>query len=116
MESAGQPVSHRPVEVVVLERMFGFLVGSIDAASLLPEARSEGLITVRQWSECSAEVRDSYKCAERFLGHLLKAVNGDHEKFHTFLQVLDRTGQEKIAEPLRGSSHHEISNETFYSL
>ena len=107
MEPAGEPASHRPVEIVVLERMFSFLVGSIDAASVLPDALSEGLITFRQWNDL-AEVRDCYKCAEKFLGHLLRAANGDHEKFHTFLQVLKRTGQEKIAEHLRGSSHYEI--------
>ena len=116
--ASGGEASHRPVEVVVLERMFSYLVGSIDAISVLPEAFSEGLITTRQRTECSAVIVDSYKCAERFLEHLQRAVNGDCEKFHTFLQVLDRTGQEKIAEHLRGSSHIIIMNfrRKFYSL
>lgn len=92
----------RPAEVVVLERTFSYLVNSIDADSVLPEALSEGLITDRQRSECSAEL-DPYKKAERFLGYLRRTVSGDHEKFNTFLLVLDRIGQETIADHLRGS-------------
>ena len=91
----------RPAEVVVLQRKFSYLVDSIDPTSVIPAALSAGLITAQQRSECSGEC-DSYKRAEKFLGYLQRTVNGNHEKFHTFLHVLDRTGQEGIAEHLRG--------------
>ena len=90
--------THRPAEVVVLERNFSYLVESIDAASVLPEALSKGLITDRQKSKCSGE-SDSYEKANEFLGYLYRTINSNHKKLHTFLQVL---GQESIAERLRG--------------
>ena len=96
------PTTDRPAEVVVLERKFGYLVNSIDATSLIPAALSAGLITTQQRSECSGEC-DPYKRAEKFLGHLQRTVNGSHEKFYTFLHVLDQAGQESIAERLRGA-------------
>ena len=94
--------THRPAEAVVLERNFGYLVNSIDAASVLPEALAKGLITARQKSKCSGE-SDPYEKSDEFLGYLYRRINSNHKKFHTFLQVLDRTGQESIAERLRGS-------------
>ena len=93
--------THRPAEVVVLERNFSYLVESIDATSVLPEALSESLITARQKSKCSGE-SDPYEKADQFLGYLYRTVNGSHENLNTFLQVLDRTGQESIAKRLRG--------------
>ena len=91
-----------PAEVVVLERNFSYLVETIDANAILPEALSEQLITSRQHSESCAEA-DVYKKAERFLGQLQRKVKEDNVNFHTFLQVLSRTGHESIARRLRGT-------------
>ena len=96
------PTADRPAEVVVLECKFDYLVKSIDAASVLPAALSARLITAQQRAACWVEC-DPYNRAEKFLGHLQRTVNGNLEKFHTFLQVLDGTGQESIAKHLRGA-------------
>ena len=97
------PTTDASAEVVALKRMFSYLVKSLDADSVLPEALSNGLITDPLWSKCQSGELSSYERAEKFLECLLRAVNGVHGKFHTFLQVLDETGQEGIAQRLRGS-------------
>ena len=88
-------------EPEALKLAFSYLVNSIDAAALLPAAMSRQLITERQRSECANEI-DPYKKAEVFLSHLQRAVNGDHIKFHAFVQVLHETGQAGIAWRLHG--------------
>ena len=96
------PTTDRPAEALAFERNFSYLVESVDAATVLAEARSKGLITARQWSDCSGQ-SDPYKKADEFLGYLYRTVNGNRENFHTFLEILDRNGQERIAERLRGT-------------
>ena len=91
----------RPAEALALERNFSYLVDSVDASTVLAEALSKGLITARQWSECSRE-SDPYKKVDEFLGYLYRTINRNPKKFHTFLEILDRNGQEVIAERLHG--------------
>ena len=91
-----EATADRPAEVVALERSFSYLHRSIDAASVIPKALSEGLITDRQRSECSGET-DAYKQAETLLGHLLRAVNGNQKHFNIFLQVLEESGHGSAA-------------------
>ena len=86
-------------EQETLKLKFSYLVNSIDAAALLPAALSRQLITERQRVECFSEP-DPYKKAEKFLGHLQRAVNGDSENFHIFVQLLNESGQAKIASRL----------------
>ena len=88
-------------ESEALKLAFSYLVNSIDTASVLPNALSRGLISERQRSECASEP-DPYKKAEKFVGHLQRAVNGDSNKYHTFIQVLKETGQASIASRLGG--------------
>ena len=90
-------------EPEALKHSFSYLVNSIDTAALLPAALSNNLITDRQRTECYNEA-DPYKKAETFVGYLQRAVleNGDYYKFHTFIQVLQETGQPQIASNLRG--------------
>ena len=88
-------------ESEALKLAFDYLVNSIDAAALLPRALSSHLISERQRSECASE-SDPYEKAEKFLGHLQRAVNGDSNKYHTFIQVLKETGQASIASRLGG--------------
>ena len=83
-------------ESEALKISFDHLVNSIDTAALLPKALSSQLISEPQRSECASEP-DPYKKAEKFLGHLQRAVNGDSNKYHTFIQVLKETGQASIA-------------------
>ena len=90
-----------PAEPVALKRSFSYLVSSIDTAALLPAALSRNLITDRQRVECYNEA-DSYKKAETFVGYLQRAVNTDYINFHIFVQILQETGQGKIASRLRG--------------
>ena len=87
-------------ELETLKLMFSYLTNSIDAAALLSAALSRQLITERQRVECFSEP-DPYQKAEKFLGHLQRAVNGDSEKFHIFLQLLNESGQESIASRLK---------------
>ena len=101
MYTSRSMTTHRPAEAMVFERNFSYLVESIDATYVLPEALSKGLITARQKSECSRE-SDPYEKADEFLGYLYRRIIRDHKMFHTFLQVLDQTGQESIAKHLRG--------------
>lgn len=94
-------VSSDTAEVVALVRAFSYLSKSIDAASVIPEALSKGLITQNQMSDCS-RCENIYKKAETFLNYLLRTVNGNSRYFHTFAEVLDRIGQESVAAHLRG--------------
>ena len=87
-------------EQETLKLTFSYLANSIDAAALLPAALSRQLITNRQRLECFSET-DPNKQAEKFLGHLQRAVNGDSEKFHTFVQLLNESGQASIASRLK---------------
>ena len=94
--------AERPAaELVALEHSFSYLVNSINTAALLPAALSTNLITDSQRSECYSEA-NPYKKAETFLGYLLRAVNADYDNYHTFVQILKKTKQAKIASRLRG--------------
>ena len=86
-------------EQEALKLMFSYLVNSINTDDLLPAALSKQLITERQRLECFSEP-DLNKKAEKFLGHLQRAVNGDSENFHIFVQLLNESGQTKIASRL----------------
>ena len=86
-------------EQETLKLMFSYLVNSINTNDLLPAALSKQLITERQRVECFSEP-DPYQKAEKFLGHLQRAVNGDSENFHIFVQLLNKSGQKKIASRL----------------
>ena len=88
-------------ESEALKIAFDYLVNSIDTESLLSIALSSQLISERQRSECASEP-EPYEKAEKFLGHLQRAVNGDSNKYHTFIQVLKETGQASIASRLCG--------------
>ena len=101
MQRMATAADYSPVQAA-LSLSFSYLVNSIDATALLPEALSRQLITERQRSECASEP-DSYKKAEKFLGHLQRTVNGDSSKFHTFVKVLEETNHTNIASRLRGS-------------
>ena len=87
-------------EQETLKLTFSYLANSIDAAALLSAALSRQLITERQRLECFSEP-DPNKQAEKFLGHLQRAVNGDSKKFHIFVQLLNESGQESIASHLK---------------
>ena len=89
------------IESEALRIAFSYLVNSIDSTSVLPAALSAHLISDSQRSECDS-VADSFKRANNFLGHLQRAVNGDSNKYHTFIQVLKETGQASIASRLHG--------------
>ena len=91
----------RSAESEALKIAFDYLVNSIDTAALLPKALRAHLVSEPQRSECASEP-DPYKKAEKFLGHLQRAVNGDSNKYHTFIQVLKETGQASIASRLGG--------------
>ena len=88
-------------ESEALKLAFEYLVNSIDAASLLSGALSSKLITDRQRTDCVNE-GDPYKKAETFVGHLQREVNGDSNKFHTFIQLLGRSGHVELVSRLRG--------------
>ena len=83
-------------ESEALSQAFDYLVKSIDTTVVLPAAMGRKLITEFQRSECASEPVP-YKKAEVFLGHLQRAVNGDRNKLHTFIQILYKTRQDKIA-------------------
>ena len=98
------PTTDRPNEALAFKQNFSYLVESVDAGgTVLAEALSKGLITASQWSECSGQ-SDPYKKADKFLGYLCRTINRNCENFHTFLEILDRNGQEEIAERLRGKT------------
>ena len=88
-------------ESEALRLAFSYLVNSIDSTALIPAALSAHLISDSQRSECDS-VADSFKRAGNFLGHLQRAVNGDSNKYHTFIRVLKETGQASIASRLGG--------------
>ena len=91
-----------PAEPEALKHSFSYLVNSIDAAGLLPVALSRNLITSQQRSECASEA-DLYKKAEMFVGYIERAVKGDCNNYHTFVQILEESqGQAHIASRLRG--------------
>ena len=82
-------------ESEALNQAFNYLVKSIDTTALLPASMGRKLITEFQRSECASEP-DPYKKAGVFLGQLQRAVNGDSDKFHTFVKILQETSQDKI--------------------
>ena len=88
-------------ESKALKLAFEYLVDGIDAASLLPGALSSKLITDRQRTDCVDE-GDPYKKAEKFIGHLQRVINGDRNKFYTFIHLLDRSGHVELVSRLRG--------------
>lgn len=88
-------------EPEALKHLFSYLVNSIDTDALLPAALNRNLITDLQRSECFNEAHP-YKKVRKFLGHIQRAVNADSHKFHTFVQILEQTGQSQIASRLRG--------------
>ena len=88
-------------ESEALRLTFSYLVNSIDSTTVLPAALSAHLISESQRSECASETAP-FKRVEKFLGHLQRAVNGDSNKYHTFIQVLKETGQASIASRLGG--------------
>ena len=96
-------VAGSSAESEALKIAFSYLVNTIDTAALLPKALNSRLISERQRSECARE-KNPYKKAEKFFGHLQRAVNGDSNKYHTFVQVLKETGQTSIASYLQGYS------------
>ena len=88
-------------EKETLKLLFGYLVDSIDTATLLPYALSRCLISEQQRSDCASEV-DPYRKADKFLTYLQRSVNGDSNKFHTFVKILRETNQESIAVYIQG--------------
>ena len=88
-------------ESEALKLAFVYLVNSINIPALLPRALSSHLISERQRSECASEP-DPYEKAEKFLGHLQRTVNGDKNKYHTFIHILKEIDQSSIASRLRG--------------
>ena len=88
-------------ESETLRLAFSYLVNSIDSTAVLPAALGAHLISDSQRSECASEP-NPYEKAGKFLGHLQRAVNGDSNKYHTFIQVLKETGQASIASRLQG--------------
>ena len=90
----------RSTESEALRLAFHYLVNTIDLTSVLPAALSAGLITESQRSDCDNEAVP-LKRAKKFLGHIQRAVNGDSNKYHTFVQVLKETGQASIASRLQ---------------
>ena len=99
--------TYTAAEQETLKLMFSYLVNSIDTDGLLPAALSRQLITERQRFECFNEP-DPNKKAEKFLGHLQRAVNRDSNKFHIFVQLLNESGQESIASRLKTQGKHYI--------
>ena len=98
---AAKTVPEFSPEAEALKLDYSYLVNSIDTDSLLPIALSKQLLTIRQRDECAGESTD-YKKAEKFLGYLQRAINGDSDKFYTLVQILDETSQSKIASRLHG--------------
>ena len=89
-------------ESEALKLAYSYLVDSIDSAVVLPKAFSANLISASQRSECASET-DPFKTADKFIGHLVRAVNSESKKYHTFIQVLKEAGQASIASRLEGS-------------
>ena len=99
MASATTAASSNPAEPEALKLAFSYLVNSIDTSSLLPAAFSKGLISERQKADCASEP-NPYQRAEKFLEHLQREVNGDSQKFHTFMCLLADTGHLNLASRL----------------
>ena len=97
-------VAGNSAELEALLQEFNYLVNSIDISCLLPAALSSSLITQQQRLECVHEPNPFMK-AQKFLGHLLGAVKGDSNKYHTFIQILHETGQASIATHLQGNNN-----------
>ena len=93
-------VDQDTAELKVLRSQFSYLVGSISVGSILPEARSTGLITVRDYEGCKAESTE-YKQAEKLMQCVERAVVADTGNFNLFLSILDQCEQTSIAEYLR---------------
>ena len=98
MATSGESTTSSEAEA--LKNSFDYLVKSIDTDSLLPAALSRKLITEYQREECSCE-SDRYKKAEKFIGHVLRAVNGDSHNFYVFIKVL-KGHQPSIAGRIHG--------------
>ena len=94
-------VAGSSAESKALDLTFDYLLNSINTDDLLPAALRSHIITNRQRSECVSEP-EPYKKAEKFLSHLQRAVNGDSNKYHTFIQILHETGQASIASHIQG--------------
>ena len=88
-------------ESEALKIAFDYLVNRIHTVALLPKALSSHLISEPQGNECAGEL-EQYEKAEKFLSHLQRVVNGDSNKYHTFIQVLMQTDQASIASRLCG--------------
>ena len=88
-------------ESEALQHAFGYLARTIDTASLLSDAFSSKLITEHERAECVAET-NPYQKSEKFLSHLQRKVCADKNNFHTFVQILDKTGCVAQASRLRG--------------
>ena len=102
MADAAKSVPGFSPEAETLKLDYSYLVNSIEIDSLIPIALSRQLLTNRQRDDCCAGESTDYKKAEKFLSYLQRAINGDSDKFHTFVQILDETRQVKIASKLRG--------------
>ena len=102
MAASAKTVPEFSPEAEALKLGYSYLVNSIDIDSLLPIALSKQLLTIRQRDECCAGESTDYKKADKFLGYLQRAINGDSDKFHTFVQILNETSQSKIASRLHG--------------
>ena len=100
MAVAAKAVGLSP-EAEALQCANSYLVNSIDTDSLFAISLSKQLLTNHQEADCVSE-STNYKKAEKFLGYLRRAVNGDSSKFYTFLEILDEIGQAKIASHLQG--------------
>lgn len=98
MATSGESTTSSEAEA--LKNAFDYLVKSIDTDSILPAALSRKLITEYQREECSCE-SDRYKKAEKFIGHVLRAVNGDSNNFYVFTKVL-KDHQPSIAKRIHG--------------
>ena len=99
--SSNAAIDSGSVKAEVLRLEYKYLHDSIDAGSLLAGALSDGIITDQQLADCREET-DAYKKAEKFLGHLKRRVNGDPERFDTFLQLLRKQGENHIANRIQG--------------
>ena len=86
--------------VEALDKLNEYLVNSINTDALLPAALSRGLILDRDRSACYQEA-DSYKKAAMFLVILRRVVNGDPDKFYTFLEILEKTNHKQVSSELR---------------
>ena len=95
-------VGSSSAEAEALRHTFGYLVNSMDTSSLLPAALSRELIRESQRAECASEA-NPYQKAEKFLGNLQREVNGDSNKFYTFVELLEDTGHTNLVLRLRGS-------------